>query len=341
MIRFRVAVFAVLVTACSSNDDVVRPQPTDPEIAALVLPRQALEADGATTLRIAAALTPGSDATDRYVIFTTTAGEFQRPGESNAASVRVAASVSDTAVVLLRAPATPALAVIRASIGGSVRQDTLRFVVATGGVTGLTFSARTGTADGVSPIVVTATVPATASGTDRAVAFSTTIGTLTAGTTTANTVTVTADASGMASALLRASGAGLGLVTASTGRGTRQDTVTFVAARPETVELEPAQFTVKGDLSSTVDLTAYLRRRTGSVTPGATVRFSAVRAEGPGSGTSIGIFSVPTPSDTGGRVTARFAPADSVYRGRVTITAQTLGASGDTLQAQTVVTVVP
>lgn len=326
---------AVLVVACRRDDDPVAPTYRAPRLERLIVPHDNVEADSGTTVRIVALVRRGSDSADRDVVFTTTAGRFERPGDTSASSIRVTAGSNDTAIALLVAPATPALAIVRATTGGSSQEDTIRFVASVTGITSLTMSAQIAPADGLTPVELTAVVPQAAAGSSRTVTFATTVGTLSAGSTNGSTVTVKADSSGRARVLLRSRSAELALVSASAGSGAVQDTTRFVRALPETILLDASANTVKGSLDSSVMLSAFLRRSIGLVSTGTTVAFSAAREEGTAAGTPIGQFGVPTLSDSTGLVTARFSPLDTLYRGNIRIIARTLSARGDTVQAAT------
>lgn len=100
----------------------------------------------------------------------------------------------------------------------------------------------------------------------------------------------------------------------------RVDTVQFIRATPDTVEVEPQSPSVSATPASALTITVHLRRSIGIVTPGARASFGAVDT----AGAAIGRFLSSTPSDSSGTITARYAPGSTLYRGLVSITATVL-----------------
>jgi len=112
-----------------------------------------------------------------------------------------------------------------------------------------------------------------------------------------------------------------------------QDSVVFVAAGPDSVEVDPAAPAVKGTADAEVTVNVHLRRTVGTPSLGTRVTVTADTA-----GVAFGRVLSTTPSDAAGLVTARFAPGETTYRRTVTITA-TVTVGGSTHTGSTVVTI--
>ncbi len=177
---------------------------------------------------------------------------------------------------------------------------------------------HTGPADGATLDELVAQVTTRSADSPAEVTFSASGGTLVAATGTGSTLTLGATSGGGATLQLRAPNAvGLVFVRASVGDVTLQDTVLFVRALPNRVDVEPNVFTVQVTPSATVTISAYLRRDIGVVTPGTPVAFS-ISAPG---GADAGVLGAPSPSDSQGVATVKYSPGVTSYRGPVTINA--------------------
>ena len=177
-------------------------------------------------------------------------------------------------------------------------------------------------ADGRTITVVKAQVPEDTKPADRAVTFQTTLGALGPGTETQMTVTAV---DGSATAQLRAPSApGVAYVRATRGSVVRLDSVIFVRALAETVLVEPSKFALPAGAGSEMNVTAVLRRGTGTPTPGAAVQFVAFDE----AGAQVGQFGLASLSDAEGRVQVRYTPGATAYRGPVRIVASTPGPGG-------------
>lgn len=95
------------------------------------------------------------------------------------------------------------------------------------------------------------------------------------------------------------------------------DSVVFVAAGPDTVEVEPGSPAVSAKVDSAVLISVHLRRTIGIPSLGTRVTLTPSDS----AGATVGRFLSSTPSDANGLVTARYAPGTTTYRGPVTITA--------------------
>jgi hypothetical protein len=177
-------------------------------------------------------------------------------------------------------------------------------------------------ADGRTVTVVEAQVPEDTKPADRAVTFQTTLGALGPGTETQVTVTAV---DGSATAQLRAPSApGVAYVRATRGTVVRLDSVIFARALADTVLVEPSKFALPAGVGSEMNVTAVLRRDTGTPTAGATVQFAAFDE----AGAQVGQFGLPSLSDGEGRVQVRYTPGPTAYRGPVRIVASTPGTGG-------------
>jgi hypothetical protein len=184
-------------------------------------------------------------------------------------------------------------------------------------VMSLSVSARTAPADGATTVQVAARIAADASAGHRNITFATTSGSLGGGD--GSNASVPVDAMGLAVATLRApADVSLARIRVSQGDVVRQDSVVFVRAEAEQVLVDPEHFSVQAGTQSELHVTAYLRRFAGKVTPGAEVRFRALRED---TGEGIGRFGVAETSNSAGTVTVRFTPGATAYRGRIRITA--------------------
>jgi hypothetical protein len=128
---------------------------------------------------------------------------------------------------------------------------------------------------------------------------------------------------------------GTGVLTVTVGTWLAlQDSVRFVTAYPETVEVEPDSPAVAATADAMLTFKVYLRRPVGAPTLGTRVTLDARDRDS----LSVGRFLSSTPSDATGLVTARFAPGTTTSPGRVTIWA-TVGAGPAARTGQTYIEV--
>ncbi|MBW3570037.1 MAG: hypothetical protein KY467_02915 [Gemmatimonadetes bacterium] len=303
--------------------DSARFTPAPADLALLTLSADSAAADTVTTILVRAVIPRTSTLAQRSVTFRTTLGRFDDDG-----SVTVEADSAGVATALLRAPGAPGLALVTAAAGNTVLQDTIRFYRAPPDLLALTLAADSLAADGASTMLVRATVRRGTARTPRSVTFSASSGTFGGGT---NEITVPVDSSGTATALLRApADPTQAVVRATAGNASLDTVIRFVRALPETVVLSADSFRVPAGAGSTLRVTAALRRSIGTVSPGATVHFSALRPDG----TAIGWFAAETVSNTSGVVTATFTPGETDYRGPVRIVAAMQRPGGGMVQAE-------
>lgn len=191
-------------------------------------------------------------------------------------------------------------------------------------------------ADGESQVRLIATIQADAPTHRRNVTFTTTGGTFSQGTAS-GVVTITADESGSAIALLKAPrDPGIIVVHASNGGPVSEETLTFVRALPERVDVDIDRFALKAGPTETLSVTIVLRRNSGKVTAGTPAQ---LRANTP-DGTPIGLFGNVGVSDSEGAIVAKYTAGTTTYRGPVIITATATGSGGSVLTDQVTAEVV-
>jgi hypothetical protein len=193
----------------------------------------------------------------------------------------------------------------------------------------------TAPADSGTLIRIVAVVDSALARDQRSVTFRTSAGHFPGG---ARETVAAADSTRTAIAVLSVSlDTGTAVITATAGGGTRRVEVRFVTALPELIDVTTDQVSVQAGFTGSLQVTAALRRNPGVPTPGQTVNFEAhaVADTQP-----RGRFSSEAGlSDRTGRVTVRFAPADSVYTGPLVIVSTTPGTTG-VLRDSTIVQVV-
>lgn len=308
--------------------DSVRFVPAAADLALFTLAADSAAADTVTTILVRAVIPRSSSVSPRSVTFRTTLGRFDDDD-----SVTVEADSAGVATALLRAPTAPGLALVTASAGNTVLQNTVRFYRAPPDLVSLTLGADSLQADGSSTMLVRAAVRRGTARTPDSVTFSASSGTF---GDNADQLTVRVDSSGTATALLRApANPTLAVVRAAAGNASLDAVVRFVHALPDTVVLSADSFRISAGAGSTLEIDAMLRRSVGTVSPGATVHFAAFRQDG----TAIGWFAGETASDTTGLVTAKFTPGETDYRGPVRIVATTQRAGGGLARGELVVVV--
>jgi hypothetical protein len=200
----------------------------------------------------------------------------------------------------------------------------------------LEFSAASPLADGAMIVQISAQVPAGSTLQPRLVAFSTSAGTFVQGGTS---VTTSAGADGKVRAFLRAPiRADTARIRASAGGTILIKDLPFAAALPQTLEIEPDSFSVQADPvkgGQTITITAFVRRASGAVTPGQEVGFSADLA-----GSAPPRIGVASRSDSAGKVTVKYSPGPTSYRGPIVIRAQTVGENNRVLAATTTIDII-
>lgn len=192
-------------------------------------------------------------------------------------------------------------------------------------------------ADGATLTTVSAYLPAEAQNDRRQITFSTSGGAFVVGASTSSSITVSVASEGRAIALLRSpTDSGLAFVRASAGSGSLADSVTFVRALPDRLDVEPVSLAAKADPSQPISVTVTLRRSIGIVTKGTPVQIIATRVDGGDAGRFVG---API-SGENGIVNFKYTPGSIPYRGQVTITATASGINGGTVRGSAIVDVI-
>ncbi len=315
-----VLVMVFILQACDEPPLDVNWDPIDLE--SLSLEKSLIPADGRTAIMVEAIIPQGSRLVPRQVTFSTTAGKFF-PGEGSHVTVTV--DPAGRAVVILQAPDTPTSAIIRARAGETTLQDTVRFHLAPPDLRDLVVSSNNVIANGVETTQLRATIPPSSTINPRTVTFTTTAGTFLPGGR--DSLTVNIDSAGVALVLLRTSShPGTAVVTAQAGRTLLRETVTFVRAFPERMELGADSYRAEADPATKIRVHANLYRSNGKVSPGAIVRFAVQRnAEGE----EIGWFGNVSPSNENGTASAEYIAGGTTHRGPISIVAETIGADGE------------
>jgi hypothetical protein len=176
----------------------------------------------------------------------------------------------------------------------------------------------TAVADAATLVPITVKIDTLLAENARAVTLSTTAGRF----DDDDEVTVSPDSSGTVVAFLTPpSDTTTALITATVGTHVLRRQIAFTRAPAEQLIVNTESFVIEAEPGADIDVTAELRRLTGRPSPGIQVAFSATDT----TGATIGTFSNPLPSDSAGRVTARFTVGATPYRGRVTVRATTVG----------------
>jgi hypothetical protein len=309
------AAYVLAVTLGAACYDVVEPV-SRASVTTIDAPAQGV-ADGASLLRIDARVAGTVPKDQRSVSFTTTAGKFA----NGSSTVSVQADTAGLASTLLQAPSDTVIAVVTASAGGGALSTLIRFVAPPPAIKSLQ-SPDTLLADGATLTEIVATLDPTVRTAQRSVSFSTTAGTWVGATGTS--VQVNADASGRASALLKAPlEATRGIITATSGTSTVSKGIQFTADVPTSIQVTPTSFALKAGAAYETMITALVRRSTGSGLSGVQVDFRATDT----TSKDLGVLTTPASTDANGSVAVRYTAGETQYRGRVLISATVKGTS--------------
>jgi hypothetical protein len=125
-IGFRIAVRVGAFMALAACYDPDLTDPTPDAAVSLVVGTHTGPADGETLVTLAVRVPPHARGDDRNVTFTASLGFLGNDGNVRT----VTANADGSAVTDLRAPVSPGLARIRATVAGVIREDTVRFTAA-------------------------------------------------------------------------------------------------------------------------------------------------------------------------------------------------------------------
>lgn len=239
--------------------------PTSPSVAdalTLTVESASIPADGFSTTRITAGISPDAAATRRTIVFTTTKGVFAGSGTTTMEST---VDVTGTTTVLLRSSTSVESATISASVktvDGVTRQTLVNFV-AVDADSVLTFAVSNSsvTADGFSRTRLTATVTGVTDPARRNVTFKTSAGTLLASQATTDngtSVVVPVNSVGVAVVELQSpTTIGPAFLSVSVAGFTKTATVTFTAPVPGSIlEVASASSSAPADGATRVQITA-------------------------------------------------------------------------------------
>ena len=334
MKRFVSLVLLLLATsapACkghkyNSDDYILNPGALD-HILSITADRAVIPADGFTRTAIRAQITPGADPTLRTVKFTTTAGTLV--AHEIDTEVDIVADAAGVAVIHLQSDRTLRTAVVRAQVGGIIRETQVAFVsVNPSDIITLVASPLTAPADGRSAARLVASVASTLPADRKRVQFASTLGTF--AESNDDTYNPPFTINDQASADLRSREVGTARVTAQVDGIGAEVQVQFTTARPEQIVVSTQRFFVPAN-DSQVEVTARLLRAIGVATEGQVVTFTA---ETP-TGLTVGHFSNVQRSNADGIATALFSAQGVTYRGPVRIAA-TVGAVSGTVMVEIV-----
>ena len=254
----------------------------------------------------------------RTFTFETSAGILITSGQSSARALTVTADAAGQAQVELQSEKTIGTAQVRVTALNLTHELAIQFApVDPAQIVTVTTERSSAPADGVTPLVISATVAPGLPSQRRTVTFSSTLGALIP-------VAVEADGSNVARTSLVSSITGTARITATVDGTTVETTVKFNPALPDKVHLSVDA----GELRSgeSTSLLATLIRTNGTVSPHLSVSYTA-RTSTNG---AIGSFSAVTLAENA-IATATFNLGTTTYLGLVTIKATAEG--GETATA--------
>jgi adhesin/invasin len=274
--------------------------------------RMSIPADGFSIAEITATLKrPGGTAQQRTFKVETSAGTLIAAGQGSGRSVSVVADATGRATVELQSDKTVGSARVRVTAYDLPFEFTVNFTSANPSDVVTVTTSGSAPADGISTILVTATVASNLPSGRRLVAFRTTLGTVTP-------AAIEADGSNTARATITSTTVGDARVTATVDGVTAATSAPFTAAYPDRVFVAPDASTLQTGGSTTIRVT--LVRTIGSVSSPLVVTYTATT----NTGASIGTFSRVALA-SGGSATVTFNLGATPYLGPVTITATAEG----------------
>jgi len=279
---------------------------TQSDVFDVAVDRTSIPADGFSTAAITATLKrPGGTTLQRTFKFETSAGILIATGQASGRSVSVVADATGRATVELQSDKTVGSARVRVTAYDLPFEFTLNFTSANPSDVVTVTTSGSAPADGMSAILVTATVASTLPSGRRLVTFRTTLGTVAP-------AAIEADGSNTARATITSTTVGEARVTATVDGVTAAASAQFTAAYPDRVFVAPDASTLQTGGSTTIRVT--LVRTIGSVSSPLVVTYTATT----NTGASIGTFSRVALA-SGGVSTATFNLGTTTYLGPVTI----------------------
>jgi len=285
---------------------------TQSEVFDVAVGRTSIPADGFSTAAITATLKrPGGTTQQRTFKFETSAGTLIATGQASGRSVSVVADATGRATVEVQSEKTVGAARVRVTAYDLPYDFSVNFTSANPSDVVTVATSGSAPADGLSTILVTATVASNLPSGRRLVTFRTTIGAVTPGA-------IEADGSNTARTTITSTTVGQARVTATADGVTAETSAQFTTAYPDRVFVAPDASALQTGGSTTVRVT--LVRTLGSVSSPLVVTYTATT----NTGTSIGTFSRVALA-SGGSSTVTFNLGTTAYLGAVTITATVEG----------------
>lgn len=249
----------LVLAACHDPDAYVLGPDRADEILAVTLSATALPADGIARITIIAQLDPRTDASNRMVKFTTSAGTLIGGGKEGL-TTDVPADTTGRAVAELRSSTTPGTARVDVAAGAVTRSTSVEFSpVAAQDLYDVAVSRSAIPADGFSTARITVTLKRLGTPQQRIVRFEASAGTLIGtGVTPPRTANVQADANGVASVELQSEKSiGLARLAITALDTTREITIEFVETDPrEIITLSLGPSSVAADGATPINATA-------------------------------------------------------------------------------------
>jgi hypothetical protein len=273
--------------------------------------RTSIPADGFSTTLIIARLKLGAGER-REVTFETSAGIFIASGQPNGRSVKIVADSNGRAEVHLRSEKTVGIARVQVTALAVLDEFLVAFTpVDAAQIITLSTEPSSAPADGVTPLVIVASIaPGLPTG-RRTVTFTTTIGQL-------SPASIETDSTNMARSYLVSSVTGTAHITATVDGTTAASTAELAPALPDRLHISLDDAELKSTESTIVRVT--LLRTNGSVSPHLRVSYTARTS----AGESIGSFSAVSLAENA-VATATFNLGTTSYSGAVTVRASAEG----------------
>jgi hypothetical protein len=279
--------------------------------------RSTLPADGFSKAVITARLHRPGTVQQRTFTFETSAGILIASGQSSARALTVTADAAGEARVELQSEKTIGTAQVRVTALNLTHELAIQFApVDPVQIITVTTERSSAPADGVTPLVISATVAPGLPAQRRTVTFSSTLGELIP-------ASVEADGSNVARTSLVSAITGTARITATVDGTTVETTAKFNPALPDKVHLSVEAAELKSGESTSLLVT--LIRTNGAVSPHLSVTYSA-RTSTNG---AIGSFSAVTLAENA-IATATFNLGTTTYLGLVTIKATAEGGESTT-----------
>jgi hypothetical protein len=296
---------------------------TREEVFDVSVSRTSIPADGFSTTLITAAIKRPGTPQQRLVKFETSAGTLIAAGQPMSRAVTIAADAAGRAVVELQSDKTIGPVRVRVTVLEIPQELVVTFrAVDPEDIIRVAAAPPLVPADGVTALLVTATVAAALPVGRRSVLFRTTLGQL-------NPATIDADGSNVARSSLVSTTTGTARITATVDGVTAETTAQFTAALPDRIFVAPDAVELKSGGNTPIRVT--LNRATGSVSPRLEVSYSATTI----TGASLGSFSRVTLAENSVS-TATFNVGTTTYLGPVTIRASVQGGAAGTATLQIV-----